>query len=520
MSRFERWNVKPNQGLSLKKFITEQESPAEMARRMGLQSDGSGGYVDPSTGQVVARTVNNELVFYDPQGGAISAQSDGAQLTQAQPSWRDPVTGELTVPPGQAESPEEIRAIPDPIPALAPPGYNAFMNKKKKEMYAQQATPEQEAIDDVQQEVDPQLGMQTEDLEPEQPSFSDMKTKMVDNSKARRVNPNVIPPEQRETTRKQQLVSALERLGNTTQRQRGAGVNRLSQDDAKKFIHYIKNGPQNTRQKLQEGELDYAMDYLKTNHKDRWKNITRSLANKGLPPVGMNTADRGRRVLESYLENMGTSAIDGSDLPYSDSELDHITSLSNGGQDNSDNWAWLPRRFNQFKGAQEDEQLLMNLNKLLDEHPDDTALKDMQIDLTRRQRGDWKQHFEKHGWDNITQGDIMGQKGDLGSQFLKGLAEAGGVSRFKQRPQRESGRPGGTASLSLKELQKALIDQLGIPSTDQLNNFDADIVKVLQDLEDKRSDFASAKIARSKDKKAEKAKAKLKLEDFLARITA
>ena len=86
MSRWERWTTKPNDGLSLDKFLTEQETPAQMAQRMGLQSDGSGGYVDPSTGQVVARTVNNELVFYDPMGGAISAQSDGAALTQAQPS--------------------------------------------------------------------------------------------------------------------------------------------------------------------------------------------------------------------------------------------------------------------------------------------------------------------------------------------------------------------------------------------------------------------------------------------------
>jgi len=160
MSRWERWTTKHKQGMSLGSFIAEQLGPAEMARSMGLQSDGSGGYIDPSTGQVVARTVNNELVFYDPMGGAISAQSDGAELTQAQPSWRDPVTGEITVPPGQAESPEEIAAIPDPVPALAPASYNAFMNAKKKEMYAMQAPPEQEAIDDIQQEVDPQLGMQ------------------------------------------------------------------------------------------------------------------------------------------------------------------------------------------------------------------------------------------------------------------------------------------------------------------------------------------------------------------------
>ena len=173
-------------------------------------------------------------------------------------------------------------------------------------------------------------------------------------------------------------------------------------------------------------------------------------------------------------------------------------SLSNGGEDISDNWAWLPRRFNQFKGAQEDEDLLKNLQKLMDEHPDDTNLKDMQIALTRRQRGDWKEHFMKHGWDNITQGDILGQKGDLGAQFLKGLAEAGGVSRFKQRPQRASGRPGGTSNLTNAELAQKLIDELGIQSKDQLDNFDDDIVKVLQDLEDKRSEFASAKINRVK----------------------
>ena len=158
-SRWAKWtSTKEKRGFS--SFLAEQETPAQMAKRMGLQSDGSGGYIDPSTGQVVARTVNNELVFYDPQGGAISAQSDGAQLTQAQPSWRDPVTGQMTVPPGQPESPEEISAVPNPVPAQAPAGYSLFMNKKKKEMYAAQATPEQEAVDDIQQEEDPKLGME------------------------------------------------------------------------------------------------------------------------------------------------------------------------------------------------------------------------------------------------------------------------------------------------------------------------------------------------------------------------
>jgi hypothetical protein len=213
MSRWERWTTKPKQGMSLGGFIAEQQSPAEMAQSMGLQSDGSGGYIDPETGQIAARTVNNELVFYDPMGGAISAQSDGAALTQAQPSWKDPVTGEITVPPGQAESPEEIAAIPDVVPAQAPASYNAFMNKKKKDMYAQQAPPEQEAIDDVQQEVDPQLGMQ-----PEMPMGEELLT-FSQMMEARRkaapikttVDPNEIDPKAAEIRKKLEINQARRR---------------------------------------------------------------------------------------------------------------------------------------------------------------------------------------------------------------------------------------------------------------------------------------------------------------------
>ena len=171
MSRWARWSPGPVKTLSFDSFLKEQQSPAEMAQSMGLQSDGSGGYVD-ETGQVVARTVNNELVFYDPMGGAISAQSDGAELTQDQPSWVDPITGEITVPPGKPESPEEIATVPDPVPAQAPAGYSAFMNKKKKEAYANQTTPE-DAVDNVEaEEEDPEMGFpdpgpQTEGYSPE-----------------------------------------------------------------------------------------------------------------------------------------------------------------------------------------------------------------------------------------------------------------------------------------------------------------------------------------------------------------
>ena len=112
--------------------------PADRARSMGLQSNGRGGYVDPQSGQVVARTVNNELVFYDsrPGGGAVSDGAGGQAMAQQSPSWQDPVTGLVVTPPAKPESAQEIAAIPDPIPAQSPSGYNKFIQQKKLMAYA------------------------------------------------------------------------------------------------------------------------------------------------------------------------------------------------------------------------------------------------------------------------------------------------------------------------------------------------------------------------------------------------
>ena len=114
-------------------------SPAERARQLGLQSNGKGGYIDPNTGQIVARTVNNELVFYSsaPGGGAVSDGSGGQAAANPTSAWQDPISGLMITPPGQPESPGEIAAVPDPVPAQAPAGYNEFITKKKQELYMQ-----------------------------------------------------------------------------------------------------------------------------------------------------------------------------------------------------------------------------------------------------------------------------------------------------------------------------------------------------------------------------------------------
>jgi hypothetical protein len=151
MSRWSNWsrgeNEKPR---FLSGFVREAldtgnpavgSSPAERARQLGLQSDGSGSYIDPETGEVVARTVNGELVFYDNRGlsgGAVTDGAGGQELANAQPTWSDPMTGLAITPPANPDSPFEKGAIPDAIPAAAPAGYDSFMNQTKMRMYGQQ----------------------------------------------------------------------------------------------------------------------------------------------------------------------------------------------------------------------------------------------------------------------------------------------------------------------------------------------------------------------------------------------
>ena len=100
------------------------------AERLGLISDGHGSYMDPQTNQIVARTVNGELVFYDG-GAGEGATSDGegggdaagAASTSGSgaPTYRDPDTNMVKAIPATPESPEARAAVPDPTLPLPLP---------------------------------------------------------------------------------------------------------------------------------------------------------------------------------------------------------------------------------------------------------------------------------------------------------------------------------------------------------------------------------------------------------------
>ena len=52
----------------------------------------------------------------------------------------------MTTPPGQPESPNELAAVPDPVPGSSNSGigYNAFINQKKHQTYVSDYEPRQQ----------------------------------------------------------------------------------------------------------------------------------------------------------------------------------------------------------------------------------------------------------------------------------------------------------------------------------------------------------------------------------------
>ena len=546
--------------------------PAERARSLGLQSNGKGGYIDPGSGQVVAQTVNGELVFYSQNratGGAVSDSSGGAALVSDTPSWADPVTGMVTTPPGKPEGPEELAAVPDSVPAKAPHGYNSFMVQQKQQMYMQadaernmQGVPgDMEMGGDAPEQpigdagmvpgMGGLAGMQQEDKEiPTNPldriraagearkgdyspaglakannvlggvpmtaqmrSQNYRQTFTQQKAAQKQVNSIKNPaPQQEENPQNEirtKLLQAITNARGGEGRKKGAGVNNLSEEDLNSFEKYVKEGPQNERIELSDEDYEWAKNEINKslkadpNFKGAIGTYIRKLKNKGSPHADLITEDRGDRVLRSYLENLGQSAIDGSPLPMSESDLDHFLALAMGGTDTGENWRWLPTRFNNFKKDFEDNELLERIKKQRERDPLDADLKKKEQALRNLVRGDMRESFKSRGWEHVNRADLMEKKGAVGLQYMKALANAAGIPTTTT----EGVKPGSRASnrsRTLAELRDEIIEKLEIPEKHDMEAWDTALFDTLQKLEDERSEVDSLnreKIKRNRDKK-------------------
>ena len=89
-------------------FITESTA-TQQAARLGLQSDGHGGWTDRTTGEFVAKTEKGRLKFFNKRqkvGGKDPAQSE-KEKNLSDPNMEVPPQGQQVPPPEQQEAPPE-----------------------------------------------------------------------------------------------------------------------------------------------------------------------------------------------------------------------------------------------------------------------------------------------------------------------------------------------------------------------------------------------------------------------------
>ena len=334
----------------------------------------------------------------------------------------------------------------------------------------EQLSPEQELDSDIDK-IKQDLG--TQEDTPESIEYQSQQTQ-----------PDITPKQQAsEDERRQTIVDSLNRMMETPDKKKGAGANNLSREDAELLKKYVSGqGPKLERMEISDDDMAFAKDYLKKNFKAALTKL--KLGTKGAPKELYD--GRGDAVLKSYLANKGLSAVTGDPLPYSASELDHITSLGNGGVDGFDNWAWVDKRYNQFMSSHDDEGVLKKVEKLLSQNPDDVRLKELKTELTNETRSRYTSYFKKKGYGQVTMEDINSAKGESGNQMLKALASAAGVQSYKGSDDRTRARG---RFIGYPALKAALIEKIKPITESQQEEFDDALMEIKKFIEDKTTEM-------------------------------
>jgi phosphopantetheine adenylyltransferase len=105
---------------SFSKFITEATSKAvQQATRMGLVTDGHGGWYDRGTGEFSAKTVQGQLKFYNKRqvvGGKDPAQTE-QEKNLSQKSYAQPAPQQqVQQPVPQEQVPADQQQVQEPVP--------------------------------------------------------------------------------------------------------------------------------------------------------------------------------------------------------------------------------------------------------------------------------------------------------------------------------------------------------------------------------------------------------------------
>ena len=235
--------------------------------------------------------------------------------------------------------------------------------------------------------------------------------------------------------------------------QAGAGRFAMTQEDVDDYKAWLKLTPEERETKQREivekqkekiGEVtetdidDFESRLLEKLGKEKFKSLMSSIRKKGDPPAkylkgkypeghpkeGQGIGrDRERQVIRHYLETGGVNPMNGKPVAFSEAQLDHITSLDNGGVDGGENWMWMEARINQFKGSLTDTEVESKLIerdlKTADELDKETSEAELKNWQTQAEIAYWETRFEGNNIASLSVESIDSMNADEVTNLVK-----------------------------------------------------------------------------------------------------
>lgn len=293
----------------------------------------------------------------------------------------------------------------------------------------------------------------------------------------------------------------------------GAGRFNMSREDLTIYKNYLEgNIPEIPSYDISDDDIDTVISFVKEANPTYFKSFRERLRKKGDPPKEFRTGEAGskriRAVLKHYLQTGGISTITGEMVPFNESQLDHKVSLDNGGKDEPANWEFMESRFNQFKGALDNEQIMKNIKKKLAMTPEQERAKKLEIELKQFSKTAlidyWDKKFSNSGDHGLTEVSIDKMNKKQLDYLVKGWNKTHPegsdffIARYRSSADRASGRAGGGKPIGRSEMIELVKTKmrgagLDIPTTSEVQVIDGAMQKIIQQIETRKGQIKRLK---------------------------
>ena len=361
---------------------------------------------------------------------------------------------------------------------------------------------------------------QTSDDEKETKPPMKIDANPFDDKKSEKGDEKISKEQKKQKEKTEFLLDMTDMILQTSTEQKGEGRFNMSKDDLSKYKSYLEGDkPEIPNYDISDDDVDEVIGILKSTMGENYQKLVQRIKKKGDPPKQYSTGDAGSKrvfeVIKHYVTTGGVSTITGEYVPFSESQLDHVTSLDNGGVDGAENWEWMESRFNQFKGALSDESVMEKIKKELAKTPEEDKLKQLNQSFKKYYKESFIKYygnkFKNGGNAGLTEESINNMSiADLdavikgwntnnpeGSEFF--------VPRYGSKKDdtgkaidRKSGRASGGRMASKPELIKRLLEKaklagVDIPSSSETNEVDNDLKLILDEVEKQKGEISNLK---------------------------